>query len=118
VPERVGDGRDDELNVLLVVYELADLAPESEDPAQYSRLIEALRSHPVHARLTHSAWIVETASDPDQLLASLDAHLDPADRVFVAQLTGVAAWRNAACGFQWLMEHLGTQHSRPRAGLP
>jgi hypothetical protein len=113
VPDaEVTGGTEGDVNAFLVVYELADV--ESEDPEEYARLLETLKGYPAHARLTRSSWIVKTRGTPADLLESLDRHLLQADRVFIGALTGEAAWRNVACGFEWLTENLG----RSRSGRP
>ena len=113
MPEPGGPLPDADLNVLLVVYELADIAPDEKEPDTYSRIVETIRSHPNHARLTHSAWLIETSATPADVLDSLVKDLARTDRVFVAALTGELAWRNVADDFEWLSRHLAPPGPRP-----
>lgn len=82
-----------------------DLVGTNESSSDYKRLIERIKSY--HwARLQKSAWIVRSTKSAveirDHLLATMDAN----DRLFVAALTGVAAWRNTICTNEWLKENL------------
>lgn len=100
-----GSDRARELNVFLVVYELTDLVGDDDaEPAQ--RLLAAIESYPAHARLTRSAWLVRARGNAADLLDDLDRHLTRGDEIFVATLSGEAAWRNVACDYHHLAHAL------------
>jgi hypothetical protein len=51
-------------------------------------------------------FIVKTDLTCVQVRDDLDRFLDANDRIFVAELTGAAAWRNVICTDDWLKTNL------------
>lgn len=100
--ERAGVIPIDELNLFLIVYELAG-AGNGREPAN-AELSGELDAHPATTQLTRSAWVVRTPRSVCGVFDALDRHLDPEDRLFVGSLTGEAAWRNIERGYDWLAE--------------
>ena len=63
----------------------------------YDELYEAIESYHVNAPITESTWLIKTAETCVQVRNRLMAHMDKNDRLFVAPLTGSAAWNNVLC---------------------
>ena len=93
--------RESDLNLFLIVYELAD--PPGDEPGT-DELLRTLESYPATTRLTDSAWVVRTPRSVSGVFDSLDSALGADDRLFVGSLTGEAAWRNIEHGYDWLEE--------------
>ena len=72
----------------------------------YDELHKALRAYSAWARITESTWFVRTNESCAQVRDKLLTHMDGNDRIFVAELTGVAAWRNVLCDSEYLKENL------------
>jgi hypothetical protein len=83
-----------ELNLLLIVYDLAR-------PAN-GELRKELTRYSSMTQLTDSAWVVRTTRSVAGVFDALDRHLGPDDRLFVGGLNGEAAWRNLEEGYDWL----------------
>ncbi|MGX4584065.1 CRISPR-associated protein Cas2 [Paenibacillus chitinolyticus] len=72
----------------IVTYDLC--APGKK----YDNLITAIKAYPGCAKLTESCWIIATQDSCKTIRENLYQHLDSNDRIFVAKLTGEAAWKN------------------------
>jgi hypothetical protein len=90
----------DELKLLLIVYELA--YPHNGDERSDAGLLRALERYSAHTRLTERAWVLRTQSSVASVFDALDRHLRDEDRLFVASMTGEAAWRNIERGYDWI----------------
>ena len=90
-----------ELNLFLIVYELA--GPPDDEPAT-DELLEMLEAYPATTRLTDTAWVVRTPRSVTGVFDALDRALGSDDRLFVGALSGEAAWRNIEHGYDWLNE--------------
>jgi hypothetical protein len=88
---------------LLITY---DLVGTDETSSDYKRLIEHLKSYPNWARVVLSVWVIRTGKTPVQVRDDVKSFLDANDRLFVATLTGAAAWSNVMCSNEWLKDHL------------
>ncbi len=86
----------------IVTYDLIGTSESSDD---YRRLISAIKRYP-WAKLQYSTWIVVSTKSPKAIWTDLWAHMDPDDRLFVAELTGAAAWQNPICSTEWLQNNL------------
>ena len=64
------------------------------------------RSYDVWARITESTWFIKTGESCAQVRDKLLAHMDDNDRIFVATLTGTAAWRDVLCESEYLKKNL------------
>ncbi len=72
----------------------------------YDALYEAIKSYGVWAHLTESTWFVKTEETCVQIRDRLLSVMDSNDRLFVGELTGVAAWRNLICDNDYLKKNL------------
>lgn len=72
----------------------------------YDALYEAIKSYGTWAHLTESTWFVKTAETCVQIRDRLLSVMDSNDRLFVGELTGVAAWRNLICDNDYLKKNL------------
>ncbi len=88
---------------ILVAYDLIGTDETSED---YRRLIARIKEYPNWAKVQYSMFIVKTDLTCVQVRDDLDRFLDANDRIFVAELTGAAAWRNVICTDDWLKTNL------------
>ena len=91
-----------ELNLFLIVYELA--VPGNGEQPSPAALLQTLEGYPATTQLTDSAWVVRTPRSATGVFDTLDRHLTPDDRLFVGGLTGEAVWRNLEHGYDWLAE--------------
>jgi hypothetical protein len=88
---------------LLVTYDLVGTDETSKD---YNDLIAAIKSRSGWARVAKSVWIVRSAESAKALRDSLLHHMDSNDRLFVAALSGTAAWHAVMCNDSWLKQNL------------
>ena len=78
------------------------------NPGQnYDNLIEAIKKYGTYCKMNKSDWIISTNDNATTIRNNLKKYLDSNDRLFVGQLTGVAAWS----GYQestteWLKKNL------------
>ena len=72
----------------------------------YDELYKAIKSYGVWAHITESTWFIKTSESCVQVRDKLLAHMDGNDRIFVAALTGVAAWSNVLCNSEYLKKNL------------
>ncbi|MBP3636497.1 MAG: CRISPR-associated protein Cas2 [Clostridia bacterium] len=59
----------------------------------YDALIEKIKSYGTWAHITESSWFIKTGASCSTVRDSLASVMDADDKLFVAELTGVAAWR-------------------------
>lgn len=88
------------------IFVTYDLVGTSETSSDYENLITRIKEYPNWAKVAKSAWVVKTDDTATQVRDALGDHMDGNDRLFVAVLTGVAAWRNVICKNDWLKENL------------
>lgn len=72
----------------------------------YNELYDAIKAYGIWAHITESTWFVKTPDSCVTVRDILSKHIDNNDRLFVAELTGEAAWRNVICENQFLKENL------------
>lgn len=72
----------------------------------YDGLYKAIKAYGVWAHITESTWFIKTNESCVQVRDKLLAHMDRNDRIFVAELTGVAAWCNVICDNEYLKKNL------------
>ena len=72
----------------------------------YEELYKALKSYRVCAPITEPTWFIKTDETCVQVSDKLMAHMDKNDRIFVAALTGAAAWSNVLCNSESLKKNL------------
>ena len=73
----------------------------------YDDLIEAIKKYGTYCKINKSDWIICTEDNTTTIRDNLKKHLDSNDRLFVGELSGVAAW----CGYKestssWLKKNL------------
>lgn len=72
----------------------------------YDALYEAIKSYGTWAHVTESTWFIKTEDSCAQVRDKLKQVVDSNDRLFVATLTGEAAWHNDICDNDFLKKHL------------
>lgn len=72
----------------------------------YDGLHKAIKAYGVWAHITESTWFIKTNESCVQVRDKLMVHMDRNDRIFVAELTGAAAWRNVICDSEYLKKNL------------
>lgn len=72
----------------------------------YNELYDAIKSYSVWAHITESTWFVKTLDSCVTVRDNLSKHIDNNDRLFVAELTGTAAWHNVICKDQYIKDNL------------
>ena len=72
----------------------------------YNALYEYIKSYPVWAHITESTWFISTDKTCVTIRDEINGIIDSNDRIFVAELTGVAAWRNVICESDFLKKNL------------
>ena len=72
----------------------------------YDELYKAIKAYGTWAHITESTWFVKTESSCVEVRDELLSHLDKNDRIFVGELTGVAAWNNVLCKSSYLKDNL------------
>jgi len=85
---------------LIIEYDLR--APGRD----YDSLFSAIKAYGIYAHITESTWFIKTNDSCIQVRDNLLAYMDTNDRLFVAALTGVAAWRNVICPDEYLKQNL------------
>lgn len=72
----------------------------------YNDLYEKIKSYGTWAHICESTWIISTTDSCPDIRDNLKSVIDSNDRLFVAALTGGAAWSNVLCESNWLKENL------------
>lgn len=72
----------------------------------YDDLYEYIKSYAVWAHITESTWYISTEKTCTSIRDEIKKIIDSDDRIFVAELTGVAAWHNVLCQSDFLKKHL------------
>lgn len=72
----------------------------------YDAVYEIIKSYPVRTHITESTWFVQTSDTCVQIRDKIMKEIDFNDAVFVATLTGEAAWKNVICDSEYLKENL------------
>lgn len=72
----------------------------------YDDLYKAIKAYGIWAHITESTWFIRTADPCPVIRDNLSAYLDGNDRLFVAELTGNAAWKNVICKRDFLKQYL------------
>jgi hypothetical protein len=88
---------------LLVAYDLVGTDDTSEN---YKKLIARIKEYPDCARVELSTWILKTDAKAKEVRDDLLGFMHSSDRLFVAVLTGEAAWHKARCKSEWLKDNL------------
>lgn len=72
----------------------------------YNELYDYIKGFPAWAHITESTWFISSTKSCSDIRDEIKKIVDSDDRIFIAQLTGSAAWRNVLCEDQYLKEHL------------
>ena len=72
----------------------------------YEELIEAIKAYGIWARITKSTWFIKTSYTCETVRDKLLKHMDNNDRLFVAKLSGEAAWYSTICSDDYLKKNL------------
>ena len=72
----------------------------------YDDLYKAIKAYGTWAHITESTWFVKTDDSCVQIRDNLLSHIDSNDRLFIGELTGIAAWHNVICKNEFLKENL------------
>ncbi len=72
----------------------------------YDDLYATIKSYSAWAHVTESTWFIKTQDSCATVRDNLAKHMDNNDRLFVAELTGAAAWQNVLCDSQYLKNNL------------
>lgn len=72
----------------------------------YSDLYNYIKGFSAWAHITESVWFISSEKSCVDIRNDLNKLTDSNDRIFVAELTGVAAWRNTICKSDFLKENL------------
>ena len=76
----------------IVTYDLCN-------PGQnYAALIDRIKQYPKVSKVTESCWLISTTWSCAKVRDDLTRFMDTDDKIFVAALTGEAAWKNIICG--------------------
>lgn len=72
----------------------------------YDELYNYIKGFSSWAHITESTWFISTNKSCCTIRDEIANITDSDDRIFVAELTGVAAWRNILCDSEYLQKHL------------
>lgn len=72
----------------------------------YDDLIDKIKTYSGWAHINKSVWFFKSDDSCSTIRDDLLSTLDKDDSIFVAELTGSAAWHNTICSSQFLKEHL------------
>lgn len=72
----------------------------------YDAVYEAIKGYGTWAKITESTWFIKTNETCAQVRNKLMKLMDDNDRLFVGELSGVAAWHNTICESQFLKDNL------------
>lgn len=78
----------------LVAYDLVG----DEQPSEYDRLIEAIKSLDDHVAVQRSVWLVRSSRSAKEIREFLWKYMDRDDRLFVIRIVRGSAWKNALSG--------------------
>ena len=84
----------------IVTYDLA--APNGD----YESLHVKLKAYTQWAKITQSCWFIKTDDSCKVVRNNLKSSMNDDDRLFVAALTGEAAWSNVICPSEGLKKRL------------
>lgn len=64
-----------------------------DNPGQnYEKLIDAIKNYGTYAKITESCWCIVSTDESKVIRDNLESIVDSNDKLFVAKLTGQAAW--------------------------
>lgn len=72
----------------------------------YNDLYTSIKSYEKWAHITESTWFIKTSLSCVQVRDRLASLMDKNDRLFVAELKGVAAWDNIICSSNFIKNNI------------
>lgn len=87
------------MNSFIISYDL-------NNEKDYSKLITKIESYPNAAKINKSVWFINSQNKSSEIRDNLVNYIDSDDSLFIAKLTGQAAWRNVICSSQHLKDYL------------
>lgn len=87
-------------NSKIITYDLR------KEGRNYDDLYAYLKSFAGWAKITESTWFVSSAKTCVRIRDEILTIVDSNDRVFVAELTGTAAWHEVICNSDYLKNNL------------
>lgn len=88
------------MNSFIVSYDLNNSGKNYED------LISKIKTYSRWAHINESVWFLKSDKKCVAIRDELLAQIDEDDSLFVAELTGAAAWHNTICKGQYLKDYL------------
>ena len=82
-------------------------APEKD----YQDLISAINAYPECAKLAESTWMIVSDDSCVKVRNDLFLHMDSNDKLFVAELSGIAAWQNLDCNYDYFRKNLQNKYN-------
>jgi len=76
-----------------------DLRPPVQN---YDTLISEIKKYSTCTGITESTWLIFSEDTCLTICNHLTQYIDTNDRIFVAELTGIAAWFNTICDSDYL----------------
>lgn len=80
-----------------------DLCEPGQD---YENLINKIKAYGTWGKINQSTWVVNSLEKSIDIRNKLKPYVDRDDKLFVAKLTGEAAWTNCDCSDDWLKSNL------------
>ena len=87
-------------NSKIITYDLC------KEGRNYDGLYAYIKSFPKWAKITESTWFVSSDETCVRIRDKILTIVDSNDRVFVAELTGTAAWHGVICNSDYLKNNL------------
>lgn len=88
------------MDSIIVSYDL------NNSGKNYDDLIKKIQTYPKYAKINKSVWFFKSDKTCPEIRDDLKTTMDSDDSLFVAKLTGTAAWRNIICDSKHLQEYL------------
>jgi hypothetical protein len=76
------------MSTFIITYDLR------QPGRNYDDLIDKIKTYNSACKPTKSTWIIKSNDEPSYIRDTLLKYMDNNDRLFVASLTGYAAWTN------------------------
>ena len=84
----------------IITYDLCKAGKNYNDLYQY------LKGYSDWARITESTWFISSDKSCTTIRDEINSIIDSDDRLFVAELTGIAAGHNVLCDSDYLKKNL------------
>ncbi len=94
------------MNSIIVEYDLCN--PDSD----YEELISVIESFPISEPITKSTWFIKTNKTYRDVIEYLMPYTNSGDRLFVAELSGAAAWINVIGSSEEIKKHIQNQNKQ------